>query len=313
MSRYYAAHSRGCDPRHIAEAHSRPAPRRRYDPVAMKGGFAFAVALAATIILCVRDASVVIGFLFMVSHGVGIVAVIAFVPLGILLGLLWCGFRYADRSNHRHAPLMFAGFAVALLLVNEAPWPGTQANRSRRQHTFDAIEVRSIHDDDLLSARGNPIGIRVTYEVYSPHRVVAFTYLRLNLDWSLREGGPLLDLGEFWGPADTIEPESSKGIYKVLEGGAIYRLTANRMPGFLAYDEKTQQPCFRSRSSSKYSETDLVSAINATGRRKYGMTISFSNDNASIGHYASYMTSREYDLSEMYQTIVKEGYPRCGF
>jgi hypothetical protein len=100
----------------------------------------------------------------------------------------------------------------------------------------------------------------------------------------------------------------------VLEGGRVYRLTAQRMPGFLVYDEKTQQPCFRVPPDARYSEADVVAAINARGRRKHQITISLTSEaDTSIGRYASYMTSREYDLAAMYQTFVKEGHQRCSF
>jgi hypothetical protein len=251
-------------------------------------------------------------FWWAVIHGVGPAAVIAFVPLGIVLGLLWGGFRYFNRRNQRHAPFMFVGLAAALLLLNEAPWPGTQASRSRYQRAMDAIEVRSIRDEPLLSAKGNPIGVSVTYETFSPQRVVAFVYVGLNLYES--NAGPLLDSGRFWGWPNTIEPESSKGIYKVLEAGRVYRLTAGLMPGFLFYDDKTRQPCFRMWPSSRYSEADVVAAINEKGRRKYDMTISMTSDvDTTIGSHPRYVTSHEYDLAVMYQTIVKEGHQRCSF
>ena len=278
----------------------------------MRGRLAFAVAVVATVVLCVRAESSAKGFLWMVIHGVGPAALIAFVPLGILLALLWGGFRYVNRSSHRQALFIFTGFAAGLVLVNEAPWPGTQANRARHQRAMDAIEVQSIHDEELLSAKGNPIGIRVTYELRSPQRVVASVYLGLN--WYRSDVGPMLEAAEFSGPPDTIDPESSRGIYKVLQSGGVYKLTARLTPGFLVYDEKTQQPCFRVPPSGRYSEADVAAAISERRPRKYDMNVSLTSegDNA-VGYHARYMTSREYDLAVMYQTILREGHKRCSF
>jgi hypothetical protein len=252
------------------------------------------------------------GFWWMVSHGVGFAMVIPFLPIGIELGVLWWTFRHVNRSTDRRAPVVIAVVAIAFLLLNEAVAPSTPLNRSRRQRAMEAITVRSVHDDVLLSAKGNPIGVLITYEVLFPRRVVAFPYL----DVARIEDPayPHLDATGFWGPTDTIDPEptTSGSIYRVFESGRVYTFTARRLPGFLAYDEKTQQPCLRAPVSSPVSETDRAPAIGKRGGVKYNLTISWNNEVAlDEGYHSSHATSREYDLGAMYQTIVKEGNQRC--
>ena len=126
---------------------------------------------------------------------------VVLVPIAIPLALVWAAFWYVNRSSRRSALVVFARVVGAILLLNEAPFPGTRANRTRREAAMQAIEVRNVQDNLLLSARGNPIGVRVSYEVVAPRRVVAFAYLRLTSGADTRVT-PLFDSMEFWGPAD---------------------------------------------------------------------------------------------------------------
>lgn len=276
----------------------------------MRGRYALGVALVASAVLCIRNASTTLAFSWALAHA-GPMAVLTLRPIAIPLALLWGGFWYLRRSRHPRAPVLFVAFAIAIVLLNEAPLPGTNALRQREERAMRAVEVRSVQDEVLVSARGNPIGIRLTYELVAPMRVVAFPYLHLT--WA-ETVTPVFDSMQFWGPADTIQPvpETVHSIYRIFEGGRLYRLTAKRMPGFLVYDEDTQQPCLRLRAN--VSEADIAAAIRAKGLARYGMMISLSTEGPSdFAFHAAYRTSREYDLEAMYQTIVREGYQRCAF
>ena len=275
----------------------------------MRSRYVLAVALVASVVLCIRNASTALAFSWALAHA-GPSAVLTLRPIAIPLALLWGGFWYLRRS-HPRAPVLFVAFAVAIVILNEAPLPGTNAERKRDERAIQAVEVRNLHDEVLLSAKGNPIGIRLTYEVVVPARVVAFPYLHLMWGEAVT---PIFDSMQFWGPADTIEPvpETVHTIYRIFERDRLYRLTAKRMPGFLVYDEDTQQPCLRLRAN--ISEADIAAAIDAKGPATYAMTISLSTDGPSGSAFlAAYRTSREYDLEAMYQTIVREGYRRCSF
>jgi hypothetical protein len=82
------------------------------------------------------------------------------------------------------------------------------------------------------------------------------------------------------------------------------------MPGFLYYDEKTQQPCLD--LYSEITEAEIVAAIKKMSPDKYRVEISLTSDDVAVSvHHTSYVTSGEYDLQAMYQTIVTEGHQRC--
>jgi hypothetical protein len=278
----------------------------------VQGRFALAVAVFATAVMLQQNAGSGLAFGWALIHGAGPAAVIAFWPLGIGLGTLWGAFRYLNRSNHRHASALFTGVAVAILLLYEVVLPATPLNTWRNQRAMEAADVRNIRDEVLLSAKGNPIGIRVTYEVIFPRTVVANVHLGLS---PVRGAvAPYMQSTEFGRHSETIDPEpSSKDIYSVFEGKRLYRFTVTRVPGFLEYDEKTQQPCLRLPSYSEISEAEIVSAIKKRGSDKYQLGISLTNDVLPAAvHHDIHVMSREYDLEAMYQTIVTEGHQRCG-
>jgi hypothetical protein len=205
---------------------------------------------------------------------------------------------------------LFTGFAVAMLVVYEMVLPATPLTSWRSERAMKAAVVQNIHDEALLSAKGNPIGIRVTYEVIFPHAVVANVYLGLTRVQG--EVRPYMQSKEFGRERETtIDPEPSvKGLYKVFERKRIYKFTVASMPGFLHYDEKTQQPCLD--LYSQISEAEIVEAITKMGPDKYRMSISLTSDDVPVSVYGGgSVTAREYDLEAIYQTIVTEGHQQC--
>jgi hypothetical protein len=279
------------------------------DPGSTRGRFAPLVALVATGAMCVQNSGSALGFGWALIHGAGPAAVVAFWPLAIGLAMLWSAFWYLNRSTHRHASALFTGLAVAMLVVYEMVLPATPLTSWRREHAMKAAVVQNMHDEPLLSAKGNPIGIRVTYEVNFPHAVVANVHLGL-----ARVQGevlPYMQSKEFGRHRETIDPEpSAKDLYNVFERKKIYKFTVASMPGFLYYDEKTQQPCLD--LYSEVSEAEIVAAIQKMSPDTYHVDISLTSDDVPIAvNHDGYVTAHEYDLQAMYQTIVTEEHQRC--
>jgi hypothetical protein len=199
----------------------------------MKSRSAPLVALLATAVICVQNAGSGLAFGWALIHGAGRAAVVAFWPVGIGLALLWGAFRYLNRSNHRHASVIFTAVAVAIPVLYEVLLPATPFATWRSERGMRAAAVRNIHDELLLSAKGNPIGVRVTYEVVFPSHVV--TNVNLSLAHVERELAPYTQSTEFGRPAQTIDPEpSSEDLYKVFEKKTVYRFTVTSLPGFLS-------------------------------------------------------------------------------
>lgn len=176
-------------------------------------------------------------------------------------------------------------------------------------------DVRNIRDEIVLSSKGNPIGINITFEVMFPQTVVGHVhasalgvvggeappYLSSNLDLHRQH-------------KESIDPApTSAGIYSEFRKGTVYRFNETRVPGFLTYDEKTQEPCLSIPPYSDLSEADVLSAVKRRGNVRYELAIMLTSDYVPVAvTRAGYVTSREYDIEAMYQTIVTEGHKRCG-
>jgi hypothetical protein len=267
------------------------------------------VALVATGAMCVQNAGSALGFGWALIHGAGPAAAVAFWPLAIGLAMLWGAFWYLNRRNHHHTSALFTGLALAMLVVYEVVLPATPLTSWRSERAMKAAVVQNIHDEPLLSAKGNAIGIRMSYEVIFPHAVVANVHLGLTRVQG--EVLPYMQSKEFGRQWKTIDPEPSvQDLYNVFERKRLYRFTVASMPGFLYYDEKTQQPCLDLYSG--ITEGEIVAAIKKMSPDKYRMEISLTSDDVAISvHHTSYVTAGEYDLQAMYQTIVTEGHQRC--
>jgi hypothetical protein len=279
----------------------------------MRNRYTIIVALVATVALCVQNAGSALAFGWALLHGAGPAAVLAFLPLGLGLGALWGAYRYLNRSNHRHAPAMFTAFAIVTLLLYEMLLPATPLATWRAERAMKAVEVQSIRDEVLLSSEGNPIGMRVTFEVAFPHAVVADVNLTgpSPVQGEVRPFMQLLEFGRRH--SETIAPQpSSRGSYRRFEKGQLYRFEVTRLPGFLDYDENTRQPCIRFPRHSELSEAEIVSAIRTRRRDRYRIGISLSNEVVPVSiHHGNHVTFHEYGLEAMYETILAEGHHRC--
>jgi hypothetical protein len=280
------------------------------DRGANRGSFAVIVALVATGAMCVQNAGSTLGFGWALIHGAGPAAVVVFWPLAIGLTMLWSAFWYLNRTEHRHASAFFTGVAVAMLVGYEMILPATPLTSWRSEQVMKAAVVQNIHDEPLLSAKGNPIGIRLSYEVVFPRAAVA----NVNLGLARVQGEvlPYMQSKDFGRAREmTVYPEpAAKDLYRVFERKTIYRFTAASMPGFLYYDEKIRQPCLD--LYSNISEAEIVAAIKKMNPDKYRVDISLTSDSVPIAvHHGAYVTAREYDVQAMYQTIVTEGHQRC--
>ena len=83
-------------------------PIRRLGPV---------IGVLASLVLCVQNVGAGTGAAWAAIHGAGLLALVAFLPLALALGLLWAGFLYLKGKPGRLAVLLFGGHALMVLLL----------------------------------------------------------------------------------------------------------------------------------------------------------------------------------------------------
>jgi hypothetical protein len=217
-------------------------------------------------------------------------------------------FWIVNRIRQRHAAALLPGLAVAIVLLSQVLLPASPFRTSSSRRALKEADVRNLRDELLLSAKGNPIGIRVVCEVVFPQAVVASVGLGL-LE---TEAVPTVQSTQLLRESNTINPEpSSEGDYKRFESNRLYTFTATSKPGFLAYDEKTQQPCLMVLDNAEWSEAAIVSALKNRGPERYRMWVSMRSEHVRSVDHGRSLTSRDYDVNAMYRTIVTEGHQRC--
>jgi hypothetical protein len=267
-----------------------------------------AIALLATAVMCAQNAGVALGVGWATIHGAAPGVAVAFVPLALGLTVLWGGYLFLARRSVPGASAIFTIYAVGLLTLNEMLLPMTPLRALKGQRTIDAIDVRDIRDEPLVSARGNPIGIRLTFELRVPETVVANVSASVFAPVAGQTPGPL-QLARSHQRSIDPAPES-EGAYYVFRKGEVYRFTEATLPNFLSYDEKTREPCLR---PTEVPDAELPNILATTAPARYQTAILVSSEFAPTNEQlAEYVTSLQYDVKSMYQTIVREGNRRCG-
>ncbi len=270
------------------------------------------IALLATLAVCVQNADALPGFVWAAIHGVGAASLRALLPAAIGLAIVWAGYVFLRRRNVPRRALVFAMYVLCVVLVNEALLPSTPLKAWRRQRGAEAVEVRNIRDEVVLSAHGNPIGIRLTFEAVFPR---AGAYLIGPSVLTPAEDDQFWPMSFDHSQPSVIEPPPSRGesSFDRFDEQIVYTVTTELMPNFLSYDAREKVPCLNDVTSQYISEADFLSALSRSRSLKYRGGISVNGVLASQAWVVGeYVTSRAYDIQAMYQTIQKEGNGRCG-
>lgn len=270
------------------------------------------IVLAATAIVCIQSYMSVLGFTWAIMHGAGLSSVLAFVPAAVAVGLLWGGYLFIMRRNLSRKAAVFTMYAVALIGLNEVLLPATPLRALWNARAANGVQIRTVRDEVLLSHRGNPIGIRIMFEVVVPrtgHYLIGPSVLSRVADEALSP----LDFGHSRSSVINPAPNGSEEIYDGLVKGIVYTFTKDMMPDFLHYDDRRQQPCLVNVTTKFISAAAFRTALTESRSMKYRGEIHVSTPaggRSAVVH--QFETARAYDVEAMYRTIELEGGARCG-
>lgn len=264
----------------------------------------------ATIAICSQNGLAPLAVGWGLIHGAGPAALLALVPLAGSLAVLWGGAASLNRRAARGKPILLGLLAAAILFLNEALLPTTPLKAWRAQRAVDAVEIRNTRDELVLSARGNPIGIRVTFEAIFPQDGDYSIGASLQ---SVDERPSALQFNHSFGVRgmgstayQEIDPEPRDDHY--FRQGVVYTFRNARLPNFLSYDDKAGEPCL----TEIFTEKDFASALSTSRNLKYRVQLRVGSERAEREVTAAeYVTSRAYDVEAMYRTIEAEGNRRC--
>jgi hypothetical protein len=274
---------------------------------------ALLIGLVATVAIVVQNSASAMAFTWAAIHGAGLSSTFAFVPAGIALSVLWAGYVLMKRRNVGRITLLFAAYASAVLVANEIVLPMTPFDVWRNRRYAQSVEVRNIRDEVYLSARGNPIGIRLTFDAVVPHTAVY--EISGSVMMPSVEGASSYALAFDHSTKHLVEPQPEPDgdrPYGVFREGIVYTFTQEMLPHFLSYDDRTSAPCFTDPTTKNLSREQFQAALSKATAMKFRTEITVNVPYGETSVVArEYVTSRAYDARAMYDTIAKENDPRC--
>ncbi len=214
--------------------------------------------------------------------------------------ILWTCYHYVRRRRYRHSSSILAAvgilLAAAFVIASQAAvsmlldWEWKE-----HQRLAAATEVLQVHDEPLLSAKGNPIGIRLRYSLRFPNSdyFTQTAMLRTYKD----VGVSIWADGRFAEP--TVTPPMAKGKYGAprYEQGKQYDFQVDAIPNFLMENRDKTRLCVLE-PPAEYREgfEKLMSSDEAI---RYRIEIVGTN----FGGY----TEHGYSPKIFYESALKEG------
>jgi hypothetical protein len=271
------------------------------------------IALVASALICVQNLPFLTAFTWALIHGAGLESLFAFLPAAIALAVLWVGYRLMKSKVRKHLTPTFVIFAISILGLNEVLLPATPLKEWTGHRALEGVRVVAVRDEPLLSARGNPIGVRISFDAVVP-RTGAYSISAATLSSASGEMLWPLQFGHMSGLGVQPPPMNrNDSPHQVFQRDITYRFTQDMLPNFLEYDGKTTKPPCLADVRTKYiTERDFLSALAANRDVSLGTEIQVNGEyNAASVVAASGATSRRYDIQAIYDTITKEGGGRC--
>jgi hypothetical protein len=270
------------------------------------------IALTASAMVCAQNLPFITGLTWALIHGGDILNVLVLVPAAIAITFMWAGLYFIKKKIGKRATPVFALFAAGVVACNEWLLPATPLKTWSAHRALEGVRVFDVRDEPLLSAHGNPIGVRISFQATVP-RTGAYIISAATLT---SESGDMIEPLQFAHvirrgaePPATAQRDSP---YEVFQANVAYTFSEDMLPWFIGYDEKTKTPCLAQVSTKYISEVDVLSALAANRQIRLRTEILVEAEhNAGRVSAAQGITSRHYDMQAIYDTIATEGWGRC--
>jgi len=229
--------------------------------------------------------------------------------------VLWTGYGVLRTRRPAHSVVWLLALSVLLLVSTELVLPATPLKARSRQAAVDATIVREVTDEAVLSDRGRPIGIRLTYRVRFPASGVYSVGPSTAIPTRDATGTiPVaLHLGYVREPRSQPEPErTGEPGERYFAGNVDYRFTVDLVPSFLRVEAPSGERCIFVQPNRNYSENDFLNVVTEGLRSRYRTEMLVDGDSVTRRVVAlQYETAVEYDVGEFYDGLFEEGVSRC--
>lgn len=242
-------------------------------------------------------------------HGPNLMGYFVLAYLVIALAVLW--FLILRRELNPKT-LIFVAVGIGACLVAAAVGtvgPLVDWEVARMEKRAEATQVTNMHDEPLLSEKGNPIGIRLRYAIRFPDS---------NYWWQSATARPDRDLGiSIWSEARMVAmtvdppmqvkgasgspavspPGNDLGLVRRYQAGKVYNFTMDLLPQFLTQSQDRTKLCI-ARPPAEYAAAfeKLIQTGNAV---RFRVSIS--------GTKYDGLTEKAYSPGTFYDGAIKEG------
>ena len=273
------------------------------------------IGIIASAVILFQTQYISAGFMWALIHGVGASSFLAFWPAVTALAVLWGGWTFLKYKTHKYRTLFSLGFSIVVIIAVEILMPITPLKAYLQQRAIDSVQAQNVSDKILLSPSGNPIGIRLIYDVTFPrdgvYSISPSQYAPLDEKNELYP----LQFGTFLNT--TIKPEPS-----ILEAGqrsfkahTPYHFVFDSVPNFLRFDESSKRYCIYLQPNNNYADTDVKSSMSNAGKIQYKTYIQIDGPTSVTNRVVTkeYVTQHSYSVKEIYDGAVSQGASACKF
>ena len=241
---------------------------------------------------------------------------VALLPLLVLLII----YLVVRRRSAATRILVICGIVIFIameILLPVSPFKTTVSNALHKR-AMQAVEIRNVRDEPFLSLKGNPVGVRVSFEAVFPRGG------KLSVSPTLRAVDERYhhyqtSMGHLAGITVAPEPEKdSSGNYHFAAGGS-YRFSADFYPVFILIAHsggrgmEKGDVCLWEEGTPTLSADDLQSLLHEPIETLYNVEVKVSGNTYFTAPRQAYSgtTTRSYSLKTLHEAALLEGARPC--
>jgi hypothetical protein len=262
----------------------------------------------------------VIAFSF--KEGFSSIALLAFCYFLIPTVILWIFFLLLVKYRIRYRVLMIIGILLMIILeilLPVSPIKTTYVS-ARKQRAIDRVIISNLNDTYYYSSQGNPIGIRITFEVLFSDRG-EFSVSPTLYTSDTRYNHYILSMSHFANIEILPKPERTERGVNYYQKGKRYKFICDLLPGFIFEAQRDtknlnkNELCLYELESQNISAEDFGRLINDPNGAYYNIEVIVSGVSYFVTKkvVATAVTSKSYSHKTFYHSALKEKTGKCKF
>lgn len=266
------------------------------------------IAILFTVLLLVQSSYILP---LSLKEGFSTITLIAIGVSAAPIILLWAIVFMLRRARHSLWLQLLSGVVLCLIfeiLIPVSPFK-TTISSWRIKKAVDSVQISGVTDDFFYSLKGNPVGIRISFDAVCPKDGF------LSVSPAIRAVDDRLhhymtSMSHF--ANITIEPQPKKDPENgdFFTGGQSYRFTADLLPSFLFPSRHNEELCLYYKAVDEFKKI-VVDPI----KTKYSVEIHVDGNSYFVTRRIAYSdyTQKAYNLNTFYESALNQSVKPCDF